>query len=67
MNLRAVIFFKKFIKWRFMIFTDNSQRPYMYAIYVVVLFTTVKHPQKQSAGKLKRDKSIQYKLSLVKI
>ena len=31
----------------------------MYAIYVVALFTTVKHPHNRSVEKLRRDKSIQ--------
>ena len=42
-----------------MIFIDNSQRPFMYVIYVVVLFTTVKHPHNWSVGKLRYDKYIQ--------
>ena len=43
-----------------MIFIDNSKlSTFMYANYMVVLFTTVKHPHKQSLGQLRRDKSIQ--------
>ena len=45
----------------------QSQSPFMYAIYVVVLFTTVKHPQNRSVGKVRCDKYIQEELSLVKI
>ena len=33
--------------------------PFMYAIYVVVLITTVKNPHSRRVGELKRDKSIQ--------
>ena len=36
-------------------FIDISQRPFMYTIYGVVLFTTVKHPHNRSVGKLRRD------------
>ena len=34
-----------------MIFIDNSQRSFKYAIYEVVFFKTVKHPHNQSVGK----------------
>ena len=36
----------------------NSQRPFTYAIYVVVLLTTVKHLHNRRVGKLASDKCI---------
>ena len=42
-----------------MIFIDNSQRPFMYAIYVVVLFMTVKDSHNRSVEKLRSNKCIQ--------
>ena len=37
----------------------QSQSLFMYAIYVVVLFTTAEHPQSRSVGKVRCDKCIQ--------